>query len=82
MAAHILNTTVLAVAVSGAVPAAQLITWCGYSYAIALVALYRHVRNRSRIPRSFQRAARRATAYAFFLAPQRVGGRADFIQME
>jgi PAS domain S-box-containing protein len=68
MAGHILNTTVLAVAVAGAIPATQLITWCSYSYAIALAILYRHVRNRARVPKNFQRAARRATGFAFFLA--------------
>jgi PAS domain S-box-containing protein len=68
MAGHILNTTVMTIAVAGSVPKAQLIGWCIYSYAIALVVLYRHVRSRGRIPRSFPRAARRATIYAFFLA--------------
>lgn len=68
MAGHILNTTVLAIAVAGAIPTTQLITWCSYSYAIALVVLYRHVRNRSRVPKDFRRAAGRATAFAFFLA--------------
>jgi len=68
MAGHILNTTVLAIAVGSSIPRAQLIGWCLYSYAVALVLLYRHVRNRGRIPRNFQRAARRAAVYAFFLA--------------
>jgi PAS domain-containing protein len=68
MAGHILNTTVMAIAVAGAVPKIQLIVWCVYSYAIALVLLYRHVRSRGHVPRSFARAARRATVYAFFLA--------------
>jgi PAS domain S-box-containing protein len=68
MAGHILNATVLAAALAGTIPAAQVIAWCGYSYAVALVVLYRHARNRSRVPRSFRRAARRATAYAVFLA--------------
>ena len=68
MAGHILNTTVLVVAVAGAIPGPQLITWCGYSYVVALALLYRHARNRSRVPRNFRRAARRATAYAVFLA--------------
>ena len=68
MAGHILNATVLAVAVAGSVPKAQLIGWCIYSYAIALFVLYRHVKSRGRLPRSFSRAARRATVYAFFLA--------------
>jgi PAS domain S-box-containing protein len=68
MAGHILNATVLAFAVAGAIPASHLIAWTGYSYAIALAVLYRHARNRLRIPKSFPRAARRATAYAIFLA--------------
>jgi len=68
MAAHMLNTTVMAIAVAGSVPGAQLISWCVYSFAIALVVLYRHVRSRGRVPRSFPRAARRATVYAFLLA--------------
>jgi PAS domain S-box-containing protein len=68
MAGHILNTTILAVAVAGSIPTTQLILWCSYSYVIALVVLYRHARNRARIPKSFRRAASRATAYAFLLA--------------
>jgi PAS domain S-box-containing protein len=68
MAGHILNTTILAIAVAGSIPTTQLIIWCGYSYAIALVVLYRHARSRARVPKSFRRAAGKATAYAFFLA--------------
>jgi PAS domain S-box-containing protein len=68
MVGHVLNTTVLAIAVAGSVPNTQLIGWCIYSYAIALVVLYRHARSRGRAPRNFPRAARRATAYAVFLA--------------
>jgi len=68
MAAHILNTTVLAVAMAGSIATAQLVIWCTYSYAVALIVLYRHSRNRGRVPRSFQRARRRATVYACFLA--------------
>jgi PAS domain S-box-containing protein len=68
MAGHILNTTILAVAVAGSIPTTQLIIWCSYSYGIALAILYRHARNRARIPKSFRRAASRATAYAFLLA--------------
>jgi two-component sensor histidine kinase len=68
MGGHILNTTVLAVAMAGSIPTTQLIIWCVYSYAAALVVLYRHMRNRGRVPRNFSRAARRATLYAFFLA--------------
>jgi hypothetical protein len=69
MAAHLLNTTVMAIAVAGSVPRAQLMFWCVYSYAIALLILYRHVRSRGRVPRHFPRAARRATVYAFFAGP-------------
>jgi two-component sensor histidine kinase len=68
MAAHLLNTTVMAVAVAGSVPRAQLIFWCVYSYPIALLILYRHVRSRGRVPRNLPRAARRATVYAFLLS--------------
>jgi PAS domain S-box-containing protein len=68
MAAHILNTTVLAVAMAGSIATAQLVIWCTYSYAVALIVVYRHTRNRGRVPRSFQRATRRATLYACFLA--------------
>jgi hypothetical protein len=68
MASHILNTTVLALAVAGSIPTAELILWCVYSYAIALALLYRHVGGRGRVPRSFRRAASRATVYAFILA--------------
>jgi len=68
MAGHILNTTVLAVAMAGSISTAQLIVWSTYSYAIALLLLYRHMRNRGRVPRNFQRATRRATVYACFLA--------------
>jgi two-component sensor histidine kinase len=68
MTGHILNTTVLAIAVAGSIPTAQLAIWSTYSYAIALLVLYRHMRNRGRMPRNFQRATRRATLYACFLA--------------
>ncbi len=68
MAGHVLNTTVLAVAVAGSIPTTELILWCVFSYAIALVLLYRHVRGRGRVPRNFGRAASRATVYAFLLA--------------
>jgi PAS domain S-box-containing protein len=68
MAGHLLNTTVQAVALAGSIPSAQLIVWCLYSYSIGLLLLYRHVRGRGRVPRSFERAARRATIYALLLA--------------
>jgi two-component sensor histidine kinase len=68
MAGHILNTTVLALALAGSIPGIQLIIWCAYSYAIALVVLYRHLRRRGRIARDLRHAVRRATIYAFFLA--------------
>ncbi|HEU0059982.1 MAG TPA: HWE histidine kinase domain-containing protein [Hyphomicrobiaceae bacterium] len=68
MAGHLLNTTVQAVALAGSIPNTQLIVWCLYSYSIGLFLLYRHVRARGRVPRSFERAARRATIYALLLA--------------
>jgi hypothetical protein len=68
MAGHLLNTTILAVALAGSVPLAELIVWCLYSYSIAFFVLYRHLKNRGRSPRSFQRATQKAAIYAFFLA--------------
>jgi PAS domain S-box-containing protein len=68
MAGHVVNTTVLAIAVAGSVPLIQLITWCVYSYSIALLLLFRHLKRRGRSPRSFHRATKKATIYAFFLA--------------
>jgi PAS domain S-box-containing protein len=68
MAGHILNTTIMAIAVAGSIPTTQLVIWCGYSYGISLAVLYRHARNHARVPKSFGRAARRATVYALFLA--------------
>jgi PAS domain S-box-containing protein len=68
MAGHILNTTVLAVAMAGSIATSKLVVWCSYSYAVALLVLYRHLRSRGRVPRSFQRATRRATLYACVLA--------------
>jgi PAS domain S-box-containing protein len=68
MAGHVLNTTVLAIAVGGSVPRILLIIWCLYSYCIGLFLLYRHVRARGHVPQNFARAARRATLYALLLA--------------
>jgi PAS domain S-box-containing protein len=68
MVGHLLNTTVLAVALAGSIPDTQLIVWCLYSYAIGLFLLYRHARSRGHVPRNFRRAARRATIYALLLA--------------
>jgi hypothetical protein len=68
MAGHLLNTTVLAVALGGTIPRLQLIIWCLYSYSIGLLLLYRHARARGRVPHSFARAVRRATLYALLLA--------------
>jgi PAS domain S-box-containing protein len=68
MVGHLLNTTILTIAVAGSVPRTQLIIWCIYSYSIALLLLYRHQRNRRRSPHSFQIAAKKATIYALFLA--------------
>ena len=69
MAGHLLNTTVLTIAVAGSVPLTQLIVWCIYSYSIALFLLYRHLKNRGRSPRNFPRAAEKATIYSLFLGP-------------
>ena len=68
MVGHLLNTTILAIAVAGEVRPAQLILWCIYSYSIALLLLYRHLKNRGRSPRSFERANKKAVIYALFLA--------------
>src|SRR5262245_5324098 len=68
MAGHIVNTTVLAVALAGSVRPAQLLIWCVYSYSIALLLLYRRLKNHGRSPRSVERPAKKAAIYAFFLA--------------
>ena len=68
MAGHIANTTVVAIALAGSVRPAPLIIWCAYSYATALLLIYRNMRNRRRWPSSFQRAAKKATINAFLLA--------------
>jgi PAS domain-containing protein len=68
MLGHILNTSVLAVAVAGSIPTVHLAIWCTYSYAVALLLLYRHARSRGRVPRSFRRAALRAEVYGLLLA--------------
>jgi hypothetical protein len=68
MVGHMANTTIVAIALAGSVQSAPLIMWCAYSYSTALFLLYRNVRNRGRWPRSFGRAARKATIYAFLLA--------------
>ena len=68
MAGHMLNTTVLAIALAGSIPTPELVAWSIYSYAVGLLLLYRHARRRGRVALSFERAVRRATIYAFFLA--------------
>jgi PAS domain S-box-containing protein len=68
MAGHIANTTVIVVALAGSVRPAPLIIWCAYSYATALLLLYRHMKNRGRWPRTIQRAAKKATIYSILLA--------------
>jgi len=65
---HLVNTTVAALALAGSVPQTQLIIWCIYSYSIALLLLYRHLKNRGRSPRNFQRAAKKVMTYSFFMA--------------
>ena len=68
MGGHVFNTTILMAALAGSVPTLELVAWCFYSYAIAVVVLYRHMANRGRVPRHFRNAASRATTYALFLA--------------
>jgi PAS domain S-box-containing protein len=68
MAGHLANTAVIAMALAGSVRPVPLIIWCAYSCATALLLLYRHVKNRRHSPRSFQRAIKKATIYAFLLA--------------
>src|SRR5262245_26378456 len=68
MAGHLLNATVLAIAIGSSIPRVQLIIWCLYSYSLGLFLLYRHLRGRGHVPRHFERAARRATIYALLLA--------------
>src|SRR5215813_11196115 len=68
MVGHVVNTAVIAIALVGSVQPVPLIIWSVYSCVIALLLLFRHVKNRGRSPRHFQRAAKKATIYAFFLA--------------
>jgi PAS domain S-box-containing protein len=72
LAGHILNTTIAAIAVAGSVPLVQLIIWCTYSYSIALILLFRHLKERvkgqERSPRNFDRAVKKVTLYAVLLA--------------
>jgi PAS domain S-box-containing protein len=68
MVGHILNTTILTLAVMGSVPLTHLLIWGAYSYGVALVLIFRHLRRRGRIARNFRHAARRAAINAFFLA--------------
>src|SRR5215813_9138820 len=68
MVGHLANTAVIAVALAGSVQPVPLIVWCAYSCSSALLLLLRHAKNRGRLPRSFQRAAKKVTIYAVFLA--------------
>jgi len=68
MVGHLANTAVIAIALAGSVQPVPLIIWCAYSCSTALLLLVRHVKNRGRSPRSFERAAKKVTIYAFFLA--------------
>ena len=68
MVGHLANTAVIAVALAGYVAPVPLIIWCAYSCFTALLVLYRHVKNRGRLPRSFQRAAEKVAIYAILLA--------------
>lgn len=68
MFGHILNTTVLTLALADSIPLTHLVVWGGYSYGVALVLIFRHLRRRSLIARDFHHAARRATVNALFLS--------------
>src|SRR5262245_19732008 len=70
MVGHLANTAVIAVALAGSVQPVPLIVWCAYSCSVSLLLLLllRHVLNRGRLPRSFQRAAKKVTIYAFLMA--------------
>jgi len=68
MVGHLANTAVIAVALAGSVQPVPLIVWCAYSCSGALLLLLRHVLNRGRLPRNFQRAAKKVTIYAFLMA--------------
>jgi hypothetical protein len=68
MVGHLANTAVIAVALAGSVQPVPLIIWCAYSCSTALLLLFRHVKNRRRLPRSFQRAAKKVAIYAVLLA--------------
>jgi PAS domain S-box-containing protein len=68
MVGHMANTTVIAIALAGSVRPGPLVMWCAYSFLTALFLLFRNVKNRRRSPRTFQRAAKKATIYAFLLA--------------
>src|SRR5215831_13063162 len=68
MVGHLANTAVIAVALAGYVEPVPLIVWCAYSCFTALLLLFRHVMNRGRLPRSFQRAANKVAIYAVLLA--------------
>src|SRR5262245_53025722 len=68
MAGHLANTAVIGVALAGSVQPVPLIIWCAYSCSTALLLLLRNVKNRGRLPRSFQRAAKKVTIYAILMA--------------
>src|SRR5262245_48023160 len=68
MVGHLINTAVIAVALADSVEPVPLTIWCAYSCFTALLLLFRHAKNRGRLPRSFQRAARKVAIYAIFLA--------------
>src|SRR5262245_386298 len=68
MVGHVVNTAVIAITLAGSVQPVPLIIWSAYSCSIALLLLFRHVKNRGRSPRNFQRAAKKVTIYALLLA--------------
>jgi PAS domain S-box-containing protein len=68
MVGHLVNTAVIAAALAGSVQPVPLIIWSAYSCCVALLLLFRHVRNRGRLAHSFHRAAKKVVIYAFLLA--------------
>jgi PAS domain S-box-containing protein len=68
MVGHLVNTVIIAVALTASVHLVPLILWTAYSCSVALLLLFRHVRNLGRLPRSFHRAAKKVTVYAILLA--------------
>src|SRR5262249_35907506 len=68
MVGHVANTAVITIALAGLGAPVPLIILLAYLLFTALRLLLRPLENRRRLPRSFQRAAKKVTIYAFLLA--------------